>query len=79
MKPNPCKVTKGKLEPCTDLNAALINNSAFVLVEIRDAKTKEVSRSIVGIKGGNFKLHKIILNFCPFCGTRILETSAKDG
>lgn len=76
-KYKPCKVTGGRfVEPCVTLNSVI--GKAVEHRHLTNMKTGKPSRSFVILKSGEHREKGIILNCCPFCGTRIDAPVASD-
>lgn len=66
----PCRVRDGAfVEPCVTLARAV--GKAVEHMHYVNFKTGKPSRSFVVLKSGEHRAEGIVMNHCPFCGTRI--------
>ena len=76
-KLNPCRVKDGSfVVPCDALASCFDGNAwgkgrALYLNELTHLPTGKPSRSFVVMRLGEHRGTGIVLNVCPFCGTRI--------
>lgn len=75
-----CKIIKsGLLAPCLSLfksiqlSSNVGNGKGIFHIQTVNMKNMNPTRTLIGVKSGEYSKEGVVFNFCPFCGKKILK------